>query len=116
MAEPDEGAGADYLIVARAEEAHSDDGLTFPLDTARNKEGILQLYSLMKPLSAITRDGQYGKVPMTAEVHVAFGQAALCACLGRGHSGSLFLPGCGRATHTSVQHGIVFAGPEAHEG
>lgn len=53
---------------------YSDEGLTFPLDEDRNRESILQLYSLMQPLSAITRDGQYGKVPMTAEMHLAFGK------------------------------------------
>ncbi|CAM9443361.1 unnamed protein product [Ascophyllum nodosum] len=47
--------------------------MVFPLDQGNNKDGILQLYSLMQPLSAITRDGQFAGVPMTAEIHMKFG-------------------------------------------
>lgn len=43
-----------------------------PLDKENNKDDILQLYSLLQPLAAITRDGQYGAVPMTAEIHMSF--------------------------------------------
>ena len=52
---------------------YSDEGMVFPLDQGSNKDGILQLYSLMQPLSAITRDGQFAGVPMTAEIHMKFG-------------------------------------------
>ncbi|CAM9682822.1 unnamed protein product, partial [Ascophyllum nodosum] len=41
---------------------YSDEGMVFPLDQGSNKDGILQLYSLMQPLSAITRDGQFAGV------------------------------------------------------
>lgn len=50
-----------------------DAGEEFPLDKDNNKDDILQLYSLLQPLCAITRDGQYGAVPMAAEMHMAFG-------------------------------------------
>lgn len=51
---------------------YTDEGKRFPLDDDNNKDAILQLYSLLQPLSAITRDGQYGAVPMTAEMRMAF--------------------------------------------
>lgn len=51
---------------------YADAGDEFPLDKDNNKDEILQLYSLLQPLAAITRDGQYGAVPMTAEIHMAF--------------------------------------------
>ncbi|CAM9372554.1 unnamed protein product [Pylaiella littoralis] len=47
-------------------------GARFPLDDADNRRAVLELYSLLQPLSAITRDGQYGGAPMTAEIHMAF--------------------------------------------
>ena len=47
-------------------------GVKFLLDEGDNKNAVLQLYSLLQPLSMITRDGQYGAVPMTAETHMAF--------------------------------------------
>lgn len=53
---------------------YANDGEEFPLDKNNNKDEILQLYSLLQPLSAITRDGQYGGTPMTAEIHMAFAQ------------------------------------------
>ncbi|CAN0341548.1 unnamed protein product, partial [Pylaiella littoralis] len=37
---------------------HSDAGKTFPLEEGDNKDCILQLYSLLQPLSSVTRDGQ----------------------------------------------------------
>ena len=43
----------------------------FSLDYSVNRDGILQLYSLMEPVVAITRDGQHGSAPMTAEMHMA---------------------------------------------
>ncbi|CAN0390869.1 unnamed protein product, partial [Ascophyllum nodosum] len=46
----------------------------FPLDKDNNKDDILQLYSMLQPLSAITRDGQYGTVPMSVEMHMAFAE------------------------------------------
>ncbi|CAN0031201.1 unnamed protein product [Scytosiphon promiscuus] len=46
-----------------------DDGEKFPLDDKR--EVILQLFSLLEPLTAITRDSQLGDVPMTAEAYMA---------------------------------------------
>eukprot|EP00903_Cladosiphon_okamuranus_P013418 g12500.t2 len=49
---------------------YADDGVDFPLDN--NKDDILQLYSLLQPLSDITGDGQNGAVPMSAEIHLAF--------------------------------------------
>ena len=52
----------------------ADDGEEFPLDKDNNKDAILQLYSLLQPLSVIMRDGQYGAVPMTAEMRLAFAQ------------------------------------------
>lgn len=51
---------------------YANEGVEFPLDKDNNKDDILQLYSLLQPLSAITRDGQYGAVPMSAEIHLAF--------------------------------------------
>ena len=51
---------------------YADDGEEFPLDKGNNKDAILQLYSLLQPLTVITRDGQFGAVPMTAEMHMAF--------------------------------------------
>lgn len=53
---------------------YANDGEEFPLDKDNKKDEILQLYSLLQPLSVITRDGQYGAVPMTAEMHMAFAQ------------------------------------------
>ncbi|CAB1105955.1 unnamed protein product [Ectocarpus sp. CCAP 1310/34] len=53
---------------------YANDGEEFPLDKGNNRDDILQLYSLLQPLSAITRDGQYGNAPMTAEMHLAFAQ------------------------------------------
>lgn len=50
---------------------HTDEGKRFPLDNA--KDTILQLYSLLEPLAAVTRDGRFGEVPMTAEVYLTFG-------------------------------------------
>ena len=47
-------------------------GAQFPLEEDDNKNAVLQLYSLLQPLSMITRDGQYSAVPMTAEMHMAF--------------------------------------------
>lgn len=46
-------------------------GEEFSLDHSSNRDGILQLYSLMEPVVAITRDGQHGSAPMTAEMHMA---------------------------------------------
>lgn len=46
-------------------------GARFTLDD-NNKDAVLQLYSLLQPLSAITRDGQFGGAPVTAEIHMAF--------------------------------------------
>lgn len=51
---------------------YADDGEEFPLYKDNNKDDILQLYSLLQPLAAITRDVQCGAVPMTAEIHMAF--------------------------------------------
>lgn len=53
---------------------YANDGIEFPLDKGDNKDDILQLYSLLQPLAAITRDGQYGAVPMSAEMHMAFAE------------------------------------------
>ncbi|CAN0346503.1 unnamed protein product, partial [Ascophyllum nodosum] len=53
---------------------YANDGEEFPLDKDSNKDAILQLYSLLQPLSAITRDGQYGTVPITAEMRLAFAE------------------------------------------
>eukprot|EP00752_Nemacystus_decipiens_P017453 g15647.t1 len=53
---------------------YANDGVEFPLDKGDNKDDILQLYSLLQPLAAITRDGQYGAVPMSAEMHMAFAE------------------------------------------
>lgn len=53
---------------------YADDGVEFPLDKDNNKDDILQLYSLLLPLSAIRRDGQYGTVPMSAEMNMAFAE------------------------------------------
>ncbi|CAN0267184.1 unnamed protein product [Ectocarpus sp. 4 AP-2014] len=53
---------------------HSDAGKTFPLEEGDNKDCILQLYSLLQPLSSVTRDGQYGGVPMMAEIYMKFGK------------------------------------------
>ncbi|CAB1119309.1 unnamed protein product [Ectocarpus sp. CCAP 1310/34] len=53
---------------------YANDGVEFPLDKGDNKDNILQLYSLLRPLAAITRDGQYGAVPMSAEMHMAFAE------------------------------------------
>lgn len=53
---------------------YANDGVEFPLDKGDNKADILQLYSLLQPLAAITRDGQYGAVPMSAEMHMAFAE------------------------------------------
>lgn len=47
-------------------------GDKFLLDEGDNKSAVLELYSLLQPLSAITRDGQFGEAPMTAEIHMAF--------------------------------------------
>lgn len=52
---------------------YSDEGKNFPLEEGDNKNGILQLYSLLQPLSSITRDGQYGGAPMTADIYMKFG-------------------------------------------
>lgn len=53
---------------------YTGDGEEFPLDKGNNKDDILQLYSLLQPLSTITRDGQYGAVPMSAKMHMAFAE------------------------------------------
>ncbi|CAN0454371.1 unnamed protein product, partial [Ascophyllum nodosum] len=47
-------------------------GEKFLLEEDDNKNAVLQLFSILQPLSAITRDGQFGEVPMTAEMHMAF--------------------------------------------
>ena len=54
--------------------AYADDGERFPLDEDGNRDDFLQLYSLLQPLSAITRDGGDGfdGVPKTAEMHLLF--------------------------------------------
>ena len=52
---------------------YSDAGENFPLEEGDNKDCILQLYSLLQPLSSVTRDGQYGGVPMLAEIYMKFG-------------------------------------------
>lgn len=53
---------------------YANDGEEFPLDKDNNKDDILQLFSLLQPLAVITRDGQYGAVPMAAEMHMAFAE------------------------------------------
>lgn len=53
-------------------ELYTNIGEVFPLERGDNREGILQLYSLLQPLSAIAGDVQYYGVPMTAEMHMAF--------------------------------------------
>lgn len=53
-------------------ELYTNIGEVFPLERGDNREGILQLYSLLQPLSAIAGDGQHDGVPMTAEMHMAF--------------------------------------------
>lgn len=53
---------------------YANNGEECPLDKDSNKDEITQLYSLLQPLSMITRDGQYGAVPMTAEIHMAFAE------------------------------------------
>ena len=58
--------------MARLEEkVYADDGEEFPLDKGNNKDAILQLHSRLQPLTAITRDGQFGAVPMTPEMQTA---------------------------------------------
>eukprot|EP00752_Nemacystus_decipiens_P010971 g9750.t1 len=55
--------------------AYADDGDQFPLDQGSNMDDFLQLYSLLQPLSAITRDGGGGEgaaTPTTAEMHLLF--------------------------------------------
>ncbi|CAN0564579.1 unnamed protein product, partial [Ectocarpus sp. 12 AP-2014] len=52
---------------------YSDTGKTFPLEAGDNKDCILQLYSLLQPLSSVTRDGQYGGAPMLADIYMKFG-------------------------------------------
>lgn len=52
---------------------YSDAGKTFPLEIGDNKDCILQLYSLLRPLSSVTRDGQYGGLPMLADIYMKFG-------------------------------------------
>lgn len=47
-------------------------GERFLLEEEDNKNAVLQLYSILQPLSAITRDGQFGDAPMTAEIHKKF--------------------------------------------
>ena len=53
-------------------ELYTNIGEVFPLERGDNREGILQLYSLLQPLSAIAGDGLNYGVPMTAEMHMAF--------------------------------------------
>lgn len=53
---------------------YANDGVEFPLDKDNNKDDILQLYSLLQPVSVITRDGQYSAIPMSAEIHLAFAE------------------------------------------
>lgn len=49
------------------------DGDHFPLDEGGNKDDFLQLYSLLQPLSAITRDAECGGgLPATAEMRLLF--------------------------------------------
>ena len=43
----------------------------FPLDQGSNRDRILELYSLMDPVVAITRGGQHGSIPMSAEMQLA---------------------------------------------
>ncbi|CAB1099071.1 unnamed protein product [Ectocarpus sp. CCAP 1310/34] len=52
---------------------YSDEGRNFPLEEGDTKDAILQLYSLLQPLSSITRDGQYGDAPMMADIFMKFG-------------------------------------------
>ena len=47
------------------------DGQTFPLEAGNKKNGILELYSLMAPLTAIIRDGQHGSLSMNGEIQMA---------------------------------------------
>lgn len=47
------------------------ESLPFPLEADNNKEGILELHSLMAPVADIMRDGQHGSLPMNGEVHMA---------------------------------------------
>ena len=44
--------------------------MAFLVDQDTNKVGILQIYSLVQPLSVVTRDGTFGGVPMTAEIRM----------------------------------------------
>lgn len=53
-------------------ELYTNIGEVFPLERGDNREGVLQLYSLLQPVTAVTGDGQYSGVPMTAEMHMAF--------------------------------------------
>ncbi|CAM9383599.1 unnamed protein product, partial [Hapterophycus canaliculatus] len=53
---------------------YSDEGKNFPLEQGDNKDAILQLYSLLQPLSSVTRDGQYGGAPMLADIYMKFGK------------------------------------------
>ncbi|CAB1105816.1 unnamed protein product [Ectocarpus sp. CCAP 1310/34] len=52
---------------------YSDAGKNFPLEEGDNKDCINQLYSLLQPLSSVTRDGQYGGLPMLADIYMKFG-------------------------------------------
>ncbi|CAB1111286.1 unnamed protein product [Ectocarpus sp. CCAP 1310/34] len=52
---------------------YSDEGKVFPLEEGDNKNGVLQLYSLLEPLCMITRDGQYGGAPMMADIYMKMG-------------------------------------------
>jgi len=46
------------------------DGQAFPLEMGNNRNGILELYSLMAPVARIVRDGQHGSLPMNGEIHM----------------------------------------------
>ncbi|CAN0350943.1 unnamed protein product, partial [Ectocarpus fasciculatus] len=79
------GRGAGWSSLVRAMEriirlwhvlkqVYADEGEDFPLDEDNNRDDVLQLYSLLQPLSATTRASRRGDVPMTAETHMAFAQ------------------------------------------
>ncbi|CAB1098026.1 unnamed protein product [Ectocarpus sp. CCAP 1310/34] len=52
---------------------YSDAGKNFILEEGDNKDCIPQLYSLLQSLSSVTRDGQYGGLPMLADIYIKFG-------------------------------------------
>lgn len=51
-------------------ELYARGGVAFPLDEGDNRDCFLQLYSLLKQVTSITRNADNGSLPMNGEMHM----------------------------------------------